>query len=157
MEERELFTIGNKTTPLHRNIDVTLRYQNNYPTNRKTGVYRSDAGRYTYVGGDWSNGKVKFSTRELGDYVILQDTVPPAIKKVYCHNSSERFRIGDGLSGIAYFEANINGKWLLMIYDYKTGIIQSDRLDKTQPLKGDFELKVVDNAGNEKIFKQKIL
>ena len=63
----------------------------------------------------------------------------------------------DGLSGIAYFEATINGKWLLMNYDYKTGIIQSDRLDKTQPLKGDFELKVVDNTGNEKIFKQKIL
>jgi hypothetical protein len=155
--ERELFTIGNKTIPLHRNIDVTLRYQNYYPTNRKTGVYRTDAGRYTYIGGDWSNGKVKFSTRELGDYVILQDTVPPAVTKVYCHNSSARFRIRDGLSGVAYYEANINGKWLLMIYDYKTGIIQSDRLDKTQPLKGDFELKVVDNAGNEKIFKQKIL
>lgn len=156
-EDRELFTIGNKTTPLHRTVDVTLRPQNNYPVNRKTGVYRTEGERYSYIGGDWSNGKVKFSVRELGDYVILADSVPPAITKVYCHNSSARFRIRDGLSGIAYFEANINGKWLLMNYDYKTGIIQSDRLDKTQPLKGDFELKVVDNAGNEKIFKQKIL
>ena len=157
MEDREIFTIGNKTTPLHKPVDITLRYQNNYPANRKTGVYRTEGGRHSYIGGDWSNGKVKFSSRELGDFVILQDSVPPAITKVYCHNASARFRIRDGLSGIAYFEANINGKWLLMNYDYKTGIIQSDRLDKTQPLKGDFELKVVDNAGNEKIFKQKIL
>ena len=41
-------------------------------------------------------------------------------------------------------------------YDYKTGIIQSDRLDKSKPLKGDFELKVRDNAGNEKTYTQKI-
>ena len=154
---REIFTIGNKATPLHKLVDITLRPKDNYPANRKTGVYRVDSERYTYLGGDWSNGKVKFSVRELGDFVILQDSVPPSLTKVYCNTSSVRFRIRDGLSGIAYFEANINGKWLLMNYDYKTGIIQSDRLDKTQPLKGDFELKVVDNAGNESIFKQKIL
>ena len=154
---REIFTIGTNITPLHKTVDITLRPQNDYPVNRKTAIYRADGGRYTYLGGDFSNGKVKFAARELGDFVILQDSVPPAITKVYCNSSSARFRIRDGLSGIAYFEASINGKWLLMVYDYKTGIIQSDRLDKSQPLKGDFELKVVDNAGNEKIFKQKIL
>ena len=138
-------------------VDISLRPQNNYVFNRQTAIYRAEGNRYTYLGGDWSNGKVKFSTREFGDFVILQDSVPPTVTKVYCNNSSVRFRMRDGLSGIAYFEANINGKWLLMNYDYKTGIIQSDRLDKSQPLKGDFELKVVDNAGNEKIFKQKIL
>ncbi|MBK5278949.1 MAG: M23 family metallopeptidase [Bacteroidia bacterium] len=156
-KDSEIFTIGNKTTPLHRVVDITLRPLNNYSANRNTGVYRTDAGRYSYIGGEWSNGKVKFSARELGDFVILQDSVPPTLTKVYCHNSSARFRIRDGLSGIGYFEATINGKWLLMVYDYKTGIVQSDRLDKTQSLKGDFELKVVDNAGNEKIYKQKIL
>ena len=61
------------------------------------------------------------------------------------------------MSGISYYEASINGQWLLMTYDYKSGILQSDRLDLKKPLKGDFELKVVDRAGNERIFKQKIL
>ena len=153
----EIFTIGTKATPLYKTVDISLRPQNNYVVNRQTSIYRAEGNRYTYLGGDWSNGKVKFSTREFGDFVILQDSVPPTLTKVYCNNASVRFRMRDGLSGIAYFEATINGKWLLMNYDYKTGIIQSDRLDKTQPLKGDFELKVVDNTGNEKIFKQKIL
>ena len=158
MEEgREIFTIGTKVTPLHKTVDITLHPQSNYEVNRKTGVYRTDSRHHTYLGGEWSSGKVKFSARELGDFVILQDSVPPTITKMQCNNAMARLRIRDGLSGIAYFEANINGKWLLMIYDYKTGIIQSDRLDKSQPLKGDFELKVVDNAGNERIFKQKIL
>ncbi|MEK6781869.1 MAG: M23 family metallopeptidase [Bacteroidota bacterium] len=154
---QEVFTIGDTSTPLHKTVDIMLRSQNNYPVNRKTAIYRREDKRYTYIGGDWGNGNVKFSARELGDFVILQDSVPPTLTKVYCNTSSARFRIRDGLSGIAYFEANINGKWLLMNYDYKTGIVQSDRLDKSEPLKGDFELKVVDNVGNEKIFKQKIL
>jgi hypothetical protein len=157
VEGRDVFTVGSKSTPLHKAVDVTLRPPNNYPVDRRTAIYRMEGNRYNFIGGDWGNGKVKFSVRELGDFVILQDSVPPAVTKVYCNNSSVRFRIRDGLSGIAYFEANINGKWLLMNYDYKTGIVQSDRLDKTEPLKGEFELKVVDNAGNEKIFKQKIL
>jgi len=58
---------------------------------------------------------------------------------------------------MSYYEANINGEWLLMTYDFKSGILQSDRLDPKKPLKGDFELKVVDRAGNERIFRQKIL
>ena len=157
IEGRDVFTVGSKSTPLHKVVDVTLRPPSNYPVDRRTGIYRMEGNRYNFIGGDWGNGKVKFSVRELGDFVILQDSVPPAVTKVYCNNSSVRFRIRDGLSGIAYFEANINGKWLLMNYDYKTGIVQSDRLDKAEPLKGEFELKVVDNAGNEKIFKQKIL
>ena len=43
-----------------------------------------------------------------------------------------------------------------MKYDYKTAVLISERLDNSIPLQGDFELKVVDNAGNERIFKQKI-
>jgi hypothetical protein len=44
-----------------------------------------------------------------------------------------------------------------MKYDYKTGIVQSERLDSKKLLKGDFQLKVTDRAGNERIHTQKIL
>ena len=67
------------------------------------------------------------------------------------------FRIRDGRSGIAYYEASLDGEWVLMTYDFKFGTLQSDKLDPKKPFKGDFELKVVDRAGNERIFKQKIL
>jgi hypothetical protein len=44
----------------------------------------------------------------------------------------------------------------LMNYDYKSGVVHSERLDKKKPLKGDFVLKVVDQAGNESILNHKI-
>jgi hypothetical protein len=34
--------------------------------------------------------------------------------------------------------------------------LQSERADATVPMKGDFVLKVTDNAGNEKRYSQKI-
>jgi len=120
-------------------------------------VYRMDGRVNTYLGGEWQNGNVKFKTTELGEFAILKDTVAPMIHRIHCYSASARFRVLDNLSGISQFEATINGEWLLMTFDYKTGILQSERLDRTKPLQGDFELKVTDRSGNQTVFKQKIL
>jgi len=88
----------------------------------------------------------------------MRDTIPPTVTKIALSSAAAaaRFKIRDNLSGISYFEANLNGEWLLMVYDYKTGILKSEKPDALKPLKGDFELKVVDQAGNEAIFRQKL-
>ncbi len=120
-------------------------------------VYHIEGRSYEFIGGTWQRDRIQFTTAKFGDFVILKDTIAPLVHRIQCHQSSARFRIMDNLSGIASYTATINGEWLLMKYDYKTGIIQSERLDKSKPLQGDFELKVRDNAGNENIYTQKIL
>jgi hypothetical protein len=151
----EIFSIGRATEPLNNPIEITLK-QIHYPDQSKMSVYHVEGRSNEFLGGRWEKEKIQFTTNKLGDFVILKDTIPPFIYRIQCHSSSARFRIMDNLSGIASYNATINGEWLLMRYDYKTGVLQSYRLDKTKPLKGDFELKVVDNVGNEKIYKQKI-
>lgn len=153
---REIFTVGSRLTPLHRSIFVVLKPQIPMPPAKNLAVYRREGGSYYYLGGDWVNDKVRFHTQELGEFTFLTDTLSPSINRIRLDRNTARFRIRDGRSGIAYYEANVNGQWLLMSYDFKTGILQSDKLDPKQPFKGDFELKVVDRAGNERIFKQKI-
>lgn len=111
---------------------------------------------YSYEGGKWANGSFNFTTREFGHFTILADTVPPAVSLIYANNQAIRFKIHDHLSGISSFEANINGKWLLMNYDAKNDIIMSERQSKNELLKGDFELIVIDNAGNKSVHRQKI-
>ena len=155
-ESREYFVIGNRTTPLHKSIRVTLKPTLEMTPAKNLAVYRREGLSYNYVGGDWNNGKVRFSTQELGEFTFLTDSTAPAINRIRLDGQNARFRIRDGHSGIAYYEASINGAWVLMSYDYKFGILQSDKLDPKKPFKGDFELKVVDRAGNERIFKQKI-
>lgn len=155
--DKEYFIIGDRTIPLHRSIRVTLRPEEDQQAKGRKAVYRKEGYGYSYLGGEWDGAKVTFESSELGTFTFLADSLGPSISRIRLDRNSARFRIRDNLSGIAYYEANINGQWLLMAYDYKSGILQSDKLDASQPLKGDFELKVVDRAGNERIFKQKIL
>ena len=151
---REIFSIGDSIYPLNRNMSITLKPKGSY--SEKFSVYRV-AGKYNqYVGGTWSNGKISFSTRDFGDFVLLEDTNAPSIYRVAVNGAAARFKIKDDLSGIAYYEASINGEWLLMNYDYKTNMIWAERSDSKKPLKGDLTVKVVDNAGNENIYQEKI-
>jgi hypothetical protein len=154
--QRETFYISQRTIPLHRTVSMVLKPQLPLTPKRNLSVYRREGRGFAYLGGEWSNGKVRVSTQELGEFTFLTDSLPPSITRIKLDGYSARFRTRDHLSGIAYYEASINGEWLLMSYDYKSGILQSDKLDPKKPLKGDFELKVVDRAGNERIFRQKI-
>jgi Peptidase family M23 len=151
-----VYSIGNLLTPIHGSVAITLKETTIF-NNPKIAAYHVEGNRYEYVGGEWDSDRITFNTSELGDFVLLPDSIPPTVGRISCTNLSARFRIRDNLSGIEKFEANINGEWLLMKYDYKTGILQSERLDKNKLLKGDFELKVTDRAGNERVYRQRIL
>lgn len=148
--------IGDRLTPLHQPIQVTVKNIKTNPNDKQTALYRFESGRLNFVPSEWSNNQLKFSTRDLGEFVFRKDTIAPIITKIQLHAATARFRIKDNLSGIAYFEASINGEWLLMHYDYKTGVLYSEKLDKKKPLAGEFVLKVIDAVGNENIYKQKI-
>lgn len=132
-DDKEVFSIGDPTVPLHRNVTITLKPKKNYTENYA--VYRDEGRYYSYVGGTWANGRITFSAREFGDYVIMQDTQAPTITKIAVNGGAARFKIQDDLSGISYYEANINGEWLLMNYDYKTRMIWAERQDSSKPLK----------------------
>ncbi len=151
-EAAEVFTVGTSLSPLQSEVKVKLKTEKSYGP--KAAVYLG-SGAYEYRGGTFENGYVTFDTRDWGNFSILEDSVAPTIYRIRCTPTSARFRIRDNLSGIAKYEANINGEWLLMIYDYKTGIIQSQRKDK-RPLKGEFVLRVTDRAGNTQTYQQTI-
>jgi hypothetical protein len=153
---RETFTVGNRITPLQQSVRIELTPQKQYAPSKALGVYRVDGNGYTFMQGNWKNGKVSFNSLAMGQFTLLYDSVPPTIRPISMTTSTVRMKIRDDLSGISYFEASINGEWLLMTYDYKTGLLYSERLDRTKQIKGEFEMKVVDNAGNETIYKHKI-
>lgn len=152
----ERFTVGSKMNALHVPVRITLKPKRDYTVTRNLGLYRIDGNGYTYLSSTWKNGKVTFTALSLGEFTFLRDSIPPTIKPISLNGAAARLKIRDDLSGISYFEANINGEWLLMNYDYKTGVVYSERLDTSKPLKGDFALKVVDQAGNESIHRQRI-
>ncbi len=158
LDSGEVFSIGNWRDPLKTYLGVTLKPKQNYTDKSRLAVYRHlGNNRFAYSGGTWTNGQIKFYTRDFGSFSILEDNTPPTIRTIYANSRSLRFKVWDDLSGIARMEAFVNGEWVLMHYDAKTSTIWSEKFDKTIPFKGEVELIITDNAGNQQIVKQKIV
>lgn len=96
----------------------------------------------------------------LGTYALVIDTKGPDIKPINFQDgkwlSKYRylsFKITDDLSGISNYRATVNGKWILMEYEYKTNTLTFDFNDNViTESKNDLKLIVTDNVGNSSTF-----
>jgi Peptidase family M23 len=152
-DSTEILRLGDVFIPLHKNINVVwvptkLNWDNS------SAVYKVVGNDLSYVGGSYTNGRIAFSIREFGSYTIGKDTIPPTIKAVSLNSVAVRFKIKDDMSGIDSYEASINGQWLLMHLDGKSGTLRAEPLNTAQKLRGELSLTVIDRAGNRQTFKQ---
>lgn len=143
----EIFSLGPITSPLKSSIEVELSPMLNHYNKEKSHVYKTDdSGNFSFTGGEWKEEKIKFSTRDLADYTILTDSIPPFVNE---GNKKYSYIIDDKLSGIKSFDATLNGEWILMKYEPKDNLIWIDWLNDEVIKTGDLLIKVIDNAGNE--------
>lgn len=155
-DSTKFIEVGDPQVPLHRFISISWKNDMSKRWTKNWGVYRRTGNELSYAGGSVSNDRIKFNIRDFGVYQLAQDTIPPSIKPIVVNSSNVVFKIKDDLSGIERYEANINGKWLLMHLDGKSGTIKSERLNKEELLKGDLVIVVSDRAGNVSTYKQLI-
>ncbi len=155
--QHDVFEISDDIYPLKGGIIAEIELLGKYDSLEQYHVYSIDNPRNpVFAGGSINNNKLSFNIYGFGKYTLMKDLTPPTIKKRSIENDIIKLNIGDELSGINNFEAKLNGKWILMNYEPKLNLLWSELLDKNKPLKGEFELKVADNAGNESIYKLNI-
>ena len=106
-----------------------------------------------YIGGTNTKNGVSFEPKEFGKYIILADKAAPAVQLRKASDTYLEFLIKDDISGIKEFECYVNGEWVLMEYEYKNGLLWSERGENTKPFIGDIDLYISDFAGNKKHFK----
>ncbi|MEO9873083.1 M23 family metallopeptidase [Ekhidna sp.] len=151
LKNLELFHFKNATQPIRSTIDITLNPVKS-SNKEKAAVYSVFGKRFNYMGGEWNGEKIKFSTRDLVSYTILEDSVPPSVEVKMVNSDYLKFRIADKMSGIKSFKATINGEFVLMHYEPKRNFIWSQKLNKNIPFKGKFILEVIDNSNNGTIY-----
>lgn len=145
----EIFTIGNRTTPFANPIRITFKPKLEYSDSEKYALYSTvDYNHFSFLGNNWDDNEITISTKFLGSYTILEDTINPSIKPIQVDRKKVSFRIDDDLSGIKVYKASLNEEWILMHYDPKRKYIWSETLKPNNPLAGAFKLTVEDNAGN---------
>jgi hypothetical protein len=152
-----LYKVGDPT-PLHSYCPLTLTVANDtYSDPSKYGVISVWKGKKNWVRGKYKNGKITAQIRELGQFSIEVDTVPPVITPVnaakWDANQRISFKITDDLSGIKSYKGTLNGKFILFEYDYKTNSLYY-KYDPKRMGQGEQALKLIitDGAGNETVF-----
>ena len=147
-------------TPVHKKYVLSIKAIVPDSIKMKTYIATTDLkGNFRYMGGVWKDNFIRTKTRQFGNFCIIADTTKPEIKglnifpgKTLNNQTSIKLTIKDINSGIKSYRGEINGKWILMDYDYKRNTLRYDIDKKLTNGKNTFTLKVIDNVNNEKVY-----
>lgn len=154
--------LHNNKVPLHKNINIT--YDVNASQLKDADKYfigrLPDWGKPRHYKTEYANNKLSIKTRDFGTYTLIKDTTPPRVSPInfsdgkwISNNKNLRIKIEDDLSGIASYRATINGKFILMEYEYKDNSLTYDFDDGIiKDTENNLKLIVIDNVGNSTIF-----
>ena len=148
--------------PIHKNISISVD-ASNYNESDLDKLY---IGRLNYRGEPYYNttfrkgSKLTARTRTFGTYALAMDTTVPKIRplnfsdqKWISDNSTLMIKITDDRSGISSYRATINGKFILMEYNYKKDVLIYDFADNViSDTENNLKLIVTDNVGNSTTF-----
>ena len=164
------FEVKNDTLKLHKDVkaakkNFTITYDiSKYSNEDKNKLYIARlVGYKNYASYTYTKRKDHLliaKTKKLGTYALAMDNLKPTISSVNFKSkqwlSKYRFlkvKIDDEDSGISNYRATINGKWILMEYDYKTKTLTHDFNDSViTDTKNNLKVIVTDNVGNNSTF-----
>jgi hypothetical protein len=140
--------------PLKSRFKVT--WQTSFTNCDKCGVYLSSSRRSKFISSEKAGADFTFYPKEFGTYKILQDDVPPTIRVRKINSSEISFNVSDNLSGIKNITCFVDNRWVMMEYEPKLSLIWSEKLNASEPLKGQLQLTVEDNQGNIIVYEKEI-
>lgn len=154
--------IGKNIRPLNKKFTLTF-YLDSLYGGKKSHLYiaRIIKNKYAnYENTIYKENKIYTTLSKLGTYALLKDSILPTIKPLNFENkqwiSNLKFlkvKINDANSGIYKYDAFIDGKWILMEYNPKNGILAYNFRDKIYTkAKHLFKLIVTDNANNTNVY-----
>ena len=155
-------TFHHDEIPIHYSVTITADVSN-YNEADLDRVYiarLSEWGRPYYVNTTRNQDKLSINTRTFGKYKLMADVTPPEISPVnfsdgrwISNNKTLEIKIEDKDSGIKGYRATINGKWILMEYEYKKNLLTFDFADDiNEGAEYNLKLIVTDNVGNSSTF-----
>jgi hypothetical protein len=150
--------IHNRLTPIHDGFDLWIKPDVTLGAHAEKAVIVNAA--TGAINSSWEGGWVKGLAHAFGDYYIKIDTVPPVITPINIRNGSDlrlvkaiKLRMSDNLSGVKTYAGKIDGKWVLVAWDYKTRVLSYTFDDSVAAGKHTFEFTVTDMKNNASTFK----
>lgn len=156
----QLYNLHNDKTPLHSAVSLAIE-PSNFPeelSSKLCFAKLNRRGRLQYAGGKYSDGSVRGTTRDFGSYCVVADVTPPRVTPSFSNGAnlsgfnSIYFDVSDDFSGVASYEATIDGEWI--VFDHQRNRITHRFASSPVIYNGEAHklvLKVKDSKGNETV------
>lgn len=162
----DIYRVNNRPVPLHNSASLWIKINTDTLQNkRQYGIAEiSENGKSNWLGGEYKNGGIEISIRELGKrYAVDIDTIVPEISPVnsekWTKNRKIQIRLKDNKSGIARFKGSIDGEFALFSHDIKssvyTYVFDDSRLQRGKTHELVFTTE--DGAGNSSEYRTEFL
>ncbi len=160
--EQEKVILHEDIIPIHQNITIGFDVSHYEPEEQEQ-LFIAELNKWgnpnystTYRDGE----RLTTKTRTFGTYTLATDTKAPTVTPVnfrdgqwISNNKNLKVKISDDLSGIKSYRATVNGKFILMEYEYKQNLLTHDFSDGiVTDTENHLKIEVVDNVGNTSIF-----
>ncbi|MBK7406717.1 MAG: M23 family metallopeptidase [Saprospirales bacterium] len=166
----EVFHIHNYLTPAHQFYVLSLKSDRTLKESDRIKAfiaYINPKGSILNCGGVWRGDVLTTPVRQFGPYAIMVDKTPPSVSPSYFKydmrgKRAMSFRISDNFSTAPnmdklYFSATVDGQWILMEYDRKSGRITHQFDGRISSGKHQLRLEVTDVMGNSTVYEKSFL
>jgi len=145
------YTILNDSIPSHKSFIISLKIEDlDKELRTKALLGKIINGEIDCIkNSKWKENRLIGKSNTFGIFTIVIDTIKPVIthnQKI--KNNIMKFNISDELSGIKEYRGEIENKWILMEYDFKTNTLQHVFNTPPKNANQNFKLSVSDYAGN---------
>ncbi|MCF4102797.1 M23 family metallopeptidase [Gillisia sp. M10.2A] len=149
-------------TPIHSNITIGFDVSK-YKAEDREKLFIAELGyrgRPSYSSTYKKGNRFTTGTRSFGDYTLVADINAPKISPVnfkdgqwISNNQTLQVKISDDLSGIKSYRATVNGKFILMEYEYKKNMLTHSFSDEAlTETENHLKVIVTDNVGNSQTY-----
>jgi hypothetical protein len=153
------YSIQSRYTPLQEPIEILIVFDSTQVEKPRqvTAVRESPTGGKSYITGAFTDEGYSFSSKSFGRFYLALDTIAPSLSAYKWStggklnaNSLLQFKAYDDKTGLASYNAYLNGKWTLLQYDPKSSRLwlvagESGFLEGLNTLK----IVVIDSCGNK--------
>ena len=149
--EYPIYKVLDDSIPSHKKFIITIKIDSlNIELRKKAFIARIENDKPYYINSKWEENKIIGTSNKFGEFTVLIDTIKPKIEyKESVENNQILFKITDELSGINKYRAEIDSKWILMEYDYKTNLLYHNFTDPPNNKKYNLTLFVTDMMNNK--------
>ena len=166
----EAFHVHDYRTPVHQFFTLSLKPDRILKETDRVKAfiaYLNPRGGIINCGGVWRGDHLTSPVRQFGPYAIMVDKTPPAVSPSYFRydmrgRRTMSFKISDNFStarnlDALYFSATVDGQWILMEYDRKSGRIVHWFDQRISSGKHQLRLEVTDIMGNSTVYEKSFL